>query len=218
MTASVLASVALVLLATTRALPHNPIRAKYLDERWGQLIIIILGEGILLLGEVVLGRSSIPNPSAFVLMFMAMFGFWRLYFDSAMRVKITQTAPIFTALAAVHLVLIFGLMVSFDFFAQAVNLAPVYRSDVLIGAVAVGLAFAALASIVIVRRGMCAVAVVNAGFALGFVLAGVIGQATAVTVSSFITACLLIVVAYAGAVTLVDPSARRLTLSRPHRG
>ena len=97
-TATVFGGAALLLLATDRVLPHDPLRPGHLDERWGQLIIIVLGEGFLVLAEVLLGMPAIPNKWLFVLLFVTMFGFWRLYFDSAMRTPVRESAPVFAIL------------------------------------------------------------------------------------------------------------------------
>ena len=210
-TATVFGAAALLLLATDRVLPHDPLRPGHLDERWGQLIIIVLGEGFLVLAEVLLGMPEIPNTWLFVWLFVTMFGFWRLYFDSAMRTPVRESAPVFAILTLAHMVLILGLLTSFDFLAQGVGIELSLGDDFLLGGASLGLVFATLAVIAYVRRQhLSRVILVNSALAIGFLAFGVIGQAGAITLTAFITVCVCVILGYAALVRLVDPLARPL--------
>ena len=57
----------------------------HLDERWGQLTLITLGESFLLFAEELTGVHEIPNLWLFFIVFVTIVAIWRLYFDSAMR-------------------------------------------------------------------------------------------------------------------------------------
>ncbi len=212
---TVLAAGALGLLATSTALPGYPLRPRHLDERWGQVIIIVLGEGILVLGEVVLGYRTIPNPVLFVVLFLAMFGFWRLYFDSAMRSPVEESAPVFAVLAVCHLLLIFGLMTAVDFLAQGVGIGLPLGDDYVLGGAALALVFGSLATIAAVRRrGFAPIVGVNLLVAVVFLVLGFVGEATGVSLTGFIAVCLAIVILYAAFVRIVDPQARPLIGAR----
>ncbi len=209
--ASLFGAAALMMLATQRVLPDHPLRPGHLDERWGQLIIIVLGEGFLVLAETLLGIPSIPNPWLFVLLFVSVFAVWRLYFDSAMRVPVHESAPVFAALTIAHLFLILGLITAFDFLVQGIGIELTLGDDYLLTGVALALVFAALATIAFTRRRSAArVVVVNGAVAVGFALFGVITEASTIGITAFVTICVVVVLGYAAMVRWVDPLARPL--------
>ncbi|MCB8996635.1 MAG: low temperature requirement protein A [Actinobacteria bacterium] len=212
--ATLFAAAALVLLAGRRALPDHPIRPNHLDERWGQLIIIVLGEGFLVLAETLLGISTIPHPWLFILLFICVFAFWRLYFDSAMRVPVEENGRILVALTVTHMVLILGLITAFDFLAQGIGIEMTLGDDYSLTGVALGMIFAALAAIAWIRRGRATrVVVVNAMVAVGFVTVGVMSENSTLSIVTFVTLCVVAVLAYASLVRLIDPLARPLIRS-----
>ncbi len=207
---TVFAIAALVLLSRERAMP-GPIRPGHLDERWGQLVIIVLGEGFLVLAEVLLGRPEIPNPTLFVLIFLCTFAFWRLYFDSAMRVPVRESARVFALLTTCHLFLILGLLTAFDFLAQGVGIELAFRDDYLLGGGSLAIVFTMLAAIGYVRRGrMEKVITVNLLLALAFVVLAVIADGDSLQMTHFIAISMVMILAYALVVRFVDPRARPL--------
>lgn len=209
--ASVFGVAALVLLAVRRTLPAHPIRPNHLDERWGQLIIIVLGEGFLVLAETLLGMPAIPNPWLFILLFISVFAFWRLYFDSAMRVPVQETAKTFAALTAAHMFLILGLITAFDFLVQGIGIELTLGDDYLLTGLALAMVFAALAGIAYVRRARAVrVVVVNTVVAVGFVVVGVVTENSNLGIVAFVTLCVAAILAYAAAVKWIDPLARPL--------
>jgi len=213
--ASVFGAAALMTLATQRVLPDHPLRPGHLDERWGQLIIIVLGEGFLVLAETLLGIPSIPNPWLFVLLFVSVFAVWRLYFDSAMRVPVHESGPVFAALTVAHLFLILGLITAFDFLVQGIGIELTLGDDYLLTGVALAMVFAALATIAFTRRRSAArVVVVNGAVAVGFALFGVITEASTISITAFVTICVVVVLGYAAVVRWVDPLARPLLRAR----
>jgi low temperature requirement protein LtrA len=213
--ATIFGAAALMLLATQRVLPDHPLRPGHLDERWGQVIIIVLGEGFLVLAETLLGIPTIPNPWLFVLLFISVFAVWRLYFDSAMRVPVHESGPVFAVLTAAHMVLILGLITAFDFLVQGIGIELTLGDDYLLTGVALGMVFGALAVIAYTRRRTAArVVVVNAAVAVGFAVLGVITEASSLGITAFVTMCVVAVLAYAAVVRWVDPLARPLLRTR----
>ncbi len=215
-TATLFGAGALILLATDRVLPGHLLRPGHLDERWGQVVIITLGEGFLVLAEVLLGMSAIPNPWLFVLLFICVFAFWRLYFDSAMRVPVRESTGVFVALTIAHLLLIFGLITAFDFLVQGIGIELPVGDDYPLGGGSLALVFGALAVIAYTRRRVLSrVVVVNAVAAVCFALLGVFGAGLGVT--AFVTVCVVAILTYAAVVRWVDPLARPLQGNRDRR-
>lgn len=213
--ASLFGAAALMMLATQRVLPDHPLRPGHLDERWGQLIIIVLGEGFLVLAETLLGMPSIPNPWLFVLLFVSVFAVWRLYFDSAMRVPVKETGSVFATLTVAHMFLILGLISAFDYLVQGIGIEMTLGDDYLITGMALATVFAAFAVIAFTRRrSTTRIVVVNGAVAVGFAVFGVITEASTIGITAFVTVCVVALLGYAAVVRLVDPLARPLLNSR----
>ena len=213
--ASVFGAATLMMLATRRVLPDHPIRPGHLDERWGQVIIIVLGEGFLVLAETLLGMPTIPNPWLFVLLFISVFAVWRLYFDSAMRVPVQESAPVFAALTVAHMFLILGLITAFDFLVQGIGIELTLGDDYLLTGVALGMVFAALAVIAYTRRRAASrIVIVNAAMAVAFAAIGIVTENSSLGITAFVTLCVVVILAYAAAVRWIDPLARPLLRSR----
>jgi low temperature requirement protein LtrA len=88
-----------------RAYPIDP---EHMSERWGQLLLITLGEGFIFMVEVFWGRESIPRPVTFVIVFLTLFAIWRLIFDSASVTSTPARAFPFRDLSLAHLLLLLG--------------------------------------------------------------------------------------------------------------
>lgn len=82
---AVIMCIPLVVFYSRRAQGQYRIQLHHLDERWGQLTLITLGESFLLFAEELAGVEELPNIWLFLLVFVTIVAIWRLYFDSGMR-------------------------------------------------------------------------------------------------------------------------------------
>lgn len=210
--ASLVAIVPLVLVFARSVSVDFPIRRAHLDERWGQFTLIILGEGFLLIVELLRGRTNIPNIPVFVLVFFSLFGFWRLYFDSAMRVPFARTGYRLNALMFAQFLLLLGLLGSLDVLAEGVGVNLPINNDFLILGLGLALVFCALALATWARRGRIErPVIVSALLAVAFACYGTIGQRWhLLSVDTFIASCCVVILAYAALLGYVDPQSRRL--------
>lgn len=99
-----------------RAQGKYRIQLHHLDERWGQLTLITLGESFLLFAEELSYFPDLPNIWLFLLVFVTIVAIWRLYFDSAMR-RPYETKPVsrhYYALIIAQFLLIIAIISTID--------------------------------------------------------------------------------------------------------
>ncbi len=65
---------------------------EHIEERIGALFIVVLGESFIGLVTKLEGKSYLPAPSYFVIVFLVAYAFWRTYFTSVEPVGLPHTA------------------------------------------------------------------------------------------------------------------------------
>jgi low temperature requirement protein LtrA len=78
----------------------------HLDERYGLLVIIVLGESFINLVSNVGSLGSIPNPVAFLLAFFVAYALWSIYFSSVQAYKMPATNWAFRLWICAHLLFV----------------------------------------------------------------------------------------------------------------
>jgi low temperature requirement protein LtrA len=78
----------------------------HLDERFGLLVIIVLGESFINLVSNLGTLGSIPNPVAFLLAFLIAYALWAIYFTSVQAYEIPSTIWAFRLWILAHLVFV----------------------------------------------------------------------------------------------------------------
>jgi len=78
----------------------------HLDERYGLLVIIVLGESFINLVSNVGSLGSIPNPVAFLLAFLIAYALWAIYFTSVQAYEMPSTIWAFRLWILAHLVFV----------------------------------------------------------------------------------------------------------------
>jgi len=78
----------------------------HLDERFGLLVIIVLGESFINLVSNLGTLGSIPNPVAFLLAFLIAYALWAIYFTSVQAYEMPSTIWAFRLWILAHLVFV----------------------------------------------------------------------------------------------------------------
>jgi low temperature requirement protein LtrA len=78
----------------------------HLDERFGLLVIIVLGESFINLVSNVGTLGSIPNPVAFLLAFLIAYALWAIYFTSVQAYEMPSTIWAFRLWICAHLLFV----------------------------------------------------------------------------------------------------------------
>ena len=78
----------------------------HLDERFGLLVIVVLGESFINLVSNLGTLGSIPNPIAFVLAFLIAYALWSIYFSSVQAFEIPTHAWAFRLWVVAHLLFV----------------------------------------------------------------------------------------------------------------
>lgn len=196
------------------------IQLHHLDERWGQLTLITLGESFLLFSEELSGLPTIPNVWMFFLSFVTIVAIWRLYFDSAMRrpYDTPPTSRHYYALIFAQFFIILGIISIIDALVESVS--DLEENVVQItGLLIVGslVLFLALAWQTWGRRGR-----VEGVVAIHLVVALIIGHWIQffffwdenLTDEVFVAGICLIIICYAMSIKLIDKHATRIFQSK----
>lgn len=201
-----------LLFYSPRVRREFPVNSEHLTERWGQLLIITLGEGFIFMVEVFWGRESIPRPVTFFIVFLTLFALWRFIFDSS-TVEVPRSMPYpLGGLILGHLLLLLGIVG----FINGVVEQGIAGEDEPFTYLQVGaslfLIFVALAWINLLRRGVFArVSKVELAMAMGFLLYGVLLAVTeAQPVASFVSTCSLVVLVASAVLSKFDPAIRKV--------
>ncbi|MFZ1362239.1 MAG: low temperature requirement protein A [Candidatus Nanopelagicales bacterium] len=193
----------------------------HLDERWGQLTLITLGESFLLFAEELTGVHEIPNLWLFFIVFVTIVAIWRLYFDSAMRrpYKIEPHARHYYVLIVAQFFLIIGLISTIDAMVDAV--AGISEDwDLVFALLIVGtiVLMLSLTLLTWARRGRIEGVVVT-----NLVMVLVLGHWTQLAMNEdaidippqvFVVGVCLFITAYAWCINLLDKHANRLFQSK----
>ena len=78
----------------------------HLDERFGLLVIVVLGESFINLVSNLGTLGSIPNPIAFLLAFLIAYALWSIYFSSVQAYEIPTHAWAFRLWVVAHLLFV----------------------------------------------------------------------------------------------------------------
>jgi low temperature requirement protein LtrA len=78
----------------------------HLDERFGLLVIIVLGESFINLVSNLGTLGSIPNPVAFLLAFLIAYALWAIYFTSVQAYEMPSTIWAFRLWILAHVVFV----------------------------------------------------------------------------------------------------------------
>lgn len=78
----------------------------HLDERFGLLVIVVLGESFINLVSNLGTLGSIPNPIAFLLAFLIAYALWSIYFSSVQACEIPTHAWAFRLWVIAHLLFV----------------------------------------------------------------------------------------------------------------
>jgi low temperature requirement protein LtrA len=81
---------------------------EHLQERMGQLVLIVLGESLIYLVKNLSGLPQIPHLPLLVLIIVAVFAIWRIYFTTIFPAGLPARASVIRNWVLVHLLLIFG--------------------------------------------------------------------------------------------------------------
>lgn len=204
-----------------KAQTNHRIQMHHLDERWGQLTLITLGESFLLFAEELTGVEEIPNVWLFLLVFITIVALWRLYFDSAMRrpYNFEPRARNYYVLIVAQFFLIIGLISTIDALVDAV--AGISEDwDRVFGLLTVGsiVFMLSLAFLTWGRRGRIEGVVVT-----NFVMALMLGHWTQLSMvwddsvlppEIFVVGVCVFLTAYAWCINLLDKHANRLFQSK----
>lgn len=95
----------------------------HLNERFGQLVLIVLGESFISLVFGLTGASTIPNPLCFIVDFIVVFAIWSLYFTEVLPAGVPAMPARLRIWLACQFVLLFGAIASAAGFA-ALTLIP----------------------------------------------------------------------------------------------
>lgn len=197
-----------IVFYSPRAQSRYQVNPAHMTERWGQLLIITLGEGFIFTVEVFWGRESIPRPITFLIVFLTLFAFWRLIFDSS-TVPVPPNAryPLGVLILA-HLLIMLGLV---GYINAVIEQGVAGNDEETFAFVQVGvslfLTFAALAWINAARRGeVTTVSKVEGVLAVAFLAYGVLLAVTDFQpVASFVSTVSLIVLLFAALLGKIDP-------------
>jgi len=106
---------AVLLLALTllgrplrRLVESGHMSTEHLQERAGQLVLIVLGESLIYLVKNLSGLPSIPHLPLLVLTIIVVFAIWRIYFTTIFPAGLPAEAGVIRAWLLLHVVLIFG--------------------------------------------------------------------------------------------------------------
>lgn len=77
-----ISTLAAIIWAPRLVTTHSSVNQEQLQERFGLLLLIVLGESFLLLVSSLAGKGMIPSPLFFVLTVVAVFTIWVLYFPN----------------------------------------------------------------------------------------------------------------------------------------
>ena len=90
------------------------LRADHMRERLGLFVLIILGDGFLLLVQSLAQHGSIPNLGVFAMTFAISFSLWWIYFGSTFSQRDTTARPHWRLTLLAHLTLVFGMIGTLD--------------------------------------------------------------------------------------------------------
>lgn len=196
------------------------INMHHLDERWGQLTMITLGESFLLFAEELTGVHEIPNLWLFLVVFVTIVSIWRLYFDSAMRrpYNIEPHARHYYVLIVAQFFLIIGLISTIDAMVDAV--AGISDDwDLVFALLIVGtiVLMVSLAFLTWARRGRIEGVVVTnlvMVLALGHWAQLAMARDDAIPPQLFVVGVCIMITAYAWCIDLLDKHANQLFQSK----
>lgn len=121
-------AVPMVLIVFGREHVAGRVNVDHLNERFGQLVLIVLGESFISLVYGLADKSMIPNPTYFIVDFIVVFAIWTLYFTYVLPAGVPQTPARLRAWIAFQYVLLFGAIASAAGLA-ALTLIPFGGSD-----------------------------------------------------------------------------------------
>lgn len=205
--ASVVAIVPIVLFYSPRIEALHPIDVEHLTERWGQLTLITLGEGFIFMVEVFWGRTSIPRPLTFFIVFLTLFALWRLIFDSATLTPGPKESFPFGALIVAHLLLLLGIVGYINAVIEEGLAGEGERFAFLQVGISLGLVLASLAWINVERRvGFERISAVELVLAMLFVIYGAALYVwPSQPIASFVSTCSLAIILVAVFLNKLDP-------------
>lgn len=220
---AIILSVPLIHSYSRKMQTKRRIHLHLLDERWGQLTLITLGESFLLFSETLGGDTGIPKLWLFLVVFITIVCFWRLYFDSAMKrpyVTKPESRHYGTLIVAQFLLLV-GLIISIDALVDAVVDLSENTEEVAVRLV-VGIALVMVSLSLIAwgrRHRVEGIVVAN------LIVALVVGRWAMITVyeidislEAFVAAVCGLVILYSFFIGLIDRHANRLLTSKLPEG
>lgn len=82
--------------------------AEHLQERMGQLVLIVLGESLIYLVKNLSGLPQIPHVPLLVLIIVVVFAIWRIYFTTIFPAGLPAKSTVIRNWLLIHVLLIFG--------------------------------------------------------------------------------------------------------------
>ncbi len=89
-------------------------RPDHLRERLGLFILIVLGDGFLLLVQALGTKGSVPNLGVFAMTFIVSVSIWALYFEGTFPHSVSMVGMRWRLSLLAHLTLVFGMIATLD--------------------------------------------------------------------------------------------------------
>ena len=89
-------------------------RPDHLRERLGLFILIVLGDGFLLLVQALGTKGSVPNLGVFAMTFIISVSIWALYFEGTFPHSVSMVGMRWRLSLLAHLTLVFGMIATLD--------------------------------------------------------------------------------------------------------
>lgn len=104
------------LLIADRSAPTPPFVARpdHMRERLGLIVLIVLGDGFLLLVQALGTKGSIPNLGVFAMTFVMSVSIWALYFEGTFSSRTNVAGMRWRLTLLGHLALLFGMLGTLD--------------------------------------------------------------------------------------------------------